>query len=87
MPLVPLFIIKAEINLFHKKVGPANVGTVITLDWGEINIENTEYFGKMGHTLNNEKHLLKKYSRFAIQKNVEPMISFDIFLSAPDVSW
>jgi len=87
LPLVPLFIIKVEINLFHKKGGPANVGTVITLDWGEINIENTEYFGKMGHTLNNEKHLLKKYSRFMIQKNVEPRISFDIFLSAPDVSW
>ena len=43
LPLVPLFIIKAEINLFHKKGGPANVGTVITLDWGKINIENTEY--------------------------------------------
>jgi hypothetical protein len=34
LPLVPLFTIKEEINLFHKEGGPVNVGTVTTLNWG-----------------------------------------------------
>lgn len=34
LPLVPLFIIKEEINIFHREGGPTNVGTVTKFEWG-----------------------------------------------------
>lgn len=86
LPLVPLFIIKEEINIFHREGGPTNVGTVTKFEWGGNNIEKTENFGKISRTLN-EKHQFKKYSKFIIQRNAEPRISFDVLLSEPDVSW
>jgi hypothetical protein len=86
LPLFPLFIIKEEIDVFHKDGGPANVGTITRINWGKINIEKSEDFGKISRMLN-KKHLSKKYLKFTSQKNTEPRISFDTFLSEPDVKW
>jgi len=86
LPLFPLFIIREEIDVFHKEGCPANVGTVSKFIWGKINIEKTEDFGKMSSILK-EKHLSKTHLKFKIQKNTEPRISFDILLLDPDVNW
>ncbi|MGB7531529.1 MAG: hypothetical protein WA977_00930 [Halobacteriota archaeon] len=86
LPLSPLFIIKEEIDVFHQEGGPANVGTVTKINWGKINIEKTEDFGKISRMLN-KKHLSKRYLKFTSQKNTEQRISFDILLSEPDVKW
>ena len=86
LPLFPLFIIKEEIDVFHREGGPANVETVSKFIWGKINIETTEDFGKMSDLLK-EKHLSETHLKFKIQKNTEPRIGLDILLFKPDVKW
>ena len=86
LPFFPFFIINEEIDVFHKESGPANVGTVTRINWGKINIEKSEDFGKISRMLN-KKHLSKTYLKFTSQKNTEPRISFDILLSEPAVKW
>lgn len=46
LPFVPVFTIKEELYIFHIDGGPANVRTVTMFNWGEINIERADNFGK-----------------------------------------
>ena len=83
---IPLFVIYEKVYLFHKEGGPASVEIVTKFNLGQIDIEKSDNFGKMSSVLN-KKRISRKYLKFAIQKNVEPRIGFDILLSEPDVKW
>ena len=86
LPFVPVFTIKEELDIFHIDGGPANVRTVTMFNWGEINMERANNFGKMSGILD-KRHQSNKHSAFMFQKNVKPRIGFDILLSEPDVTW
>lgn len=86
LPFVPVFTIKEELDIFHIGGGPANVRTVTLFNWGEINMERANNFGKMSGILD-KQHQSNKHSAFMFQKNAKPRIGFDILLSEPDVQW